>query len=51
MKKLETLSCTISLTAGGQSVSKAASIPFVNGHFNMKRELLLLGTTPIVSTF
>jgi len=29
MKDLETLSCTVSLRAGGQSISKAASIPFI----------------------
>jgi len=55
MKNLEALSCTISLKAGGQSISKAASIPFLvqktrDGSMQ-KWELLLPGTTPYVSNF
>jgi len=51
-RNLEALSYTISLRAGGQSVSKAVSIPSVvrQGRFDTKQEFLLSGTTPL-STF
>jgi len=52
MKNLEALSCTISLSGGGQSFSKAASISLIinarDGY--TRREVLRLGTAPCVST-
>jgi len=50
----ESWSYTISLTAGGQGVSKAASIPIVvynvRDVINMKWQLLLWGNAPHVSS-
>jgi len=55
MKNLEALSCTITLRAGGQGVTKAASIPFIihnarDTSTKKPQELLLSGTAPCVST-
>ena len=50
MKKLKTFSCSISLRARDQSVSKAASIPIIihmPGTFRCETKI---GTAPCVST-
>jgi len=45
MKNLESLSCNITLRAGGQSISNAVSISFIGCNtFDTNQELLLFGT-------